>query len=112
MMVSALTMVVTFAAARFSAAGKALHTMKPAGGGAVVAAPSDSTSQPDFGANVYIFTPGMPQSEIQATVDSIASQQVSNQFGTQRCASLFATGTYGSRSRAPIVWCSASASLR
>jgi len=110
-MFSALAMVATFAAARFSAAGKALHTMKPAGGGAVVAAPSDSTSQPDFGANVYVFTPSMPQSEIQATVDSIASQQVSNQFGTQRYALLFAPGTYGSRSRAPIVWCSASASL-
>jgi hypothetical protein len=38
----------------------------------------------------------MPQSQIQATVDSIASQQVSNQFGTQRYALLFEPGTYGS----------------
>jgi hypothetical protein len=38
----------------------------------------------------------MPQSEIQATVDSIASQQVSNQFGTQRYALLFEPGSYGS----------------
>src|SRR5215470_9674593 len=51
---------------------------------------------PDFGPNVYIFTPSMPQSQIQATVDSIASQQVSNQFGTQRYALLFEPGTYGS----------------
>ena len=51
---------------------------------------------PDFGPNVYIFDPGMPQSQIQATVDSIASQQVSNQFGTQRYALLFEPGTYGS----------------
>jgi hypothetical protein len=51
---------------------------------------------PDFGPNVYIFTPGMPQSQIQSTVDSIASQQVSNQFGTQRYALLFEPGTYGS----------------
>jgi hypothetical protein len=51
---------------------------------------------PDFGPNVYIFTPSMPQSQIQATVDSIASQQVSNQFGTQRYALLFEPGSYGS----------------
>ena len=37
----------------------------------------------------------MPQSQIQATVDSIASQQVPNQFGTQRYALLFEPGTYG-----------------
>ena len=53
------------------------------------------TSAPDFGPNVYVFSPGMPQSQIQATVDSIASQQVSNQFGTQRYALLFEPGTYG-----------------
>jgi hypothetical protein len=38
----------------------------------------------------------MPQSQIQDTVDSIANQQVSNQFGTQRYALLFEPGTYGS----------------
>src|SRR5260221_414714 len=50
---------------------------------------------PDLGPNVYIFTPSMPQSQIQATVDSIASQQVPNQFGTQRYALFFEPGTYG-----------------
>ncbi len=49
-----------------------------------------------FGPNVYVFTPNMPQSQIQATVDSIADQQISNQFGTQRYALLFEPGTYGS----------------
>jgi hypothetical protein len=52
--------------------------------------------EPGFGPNVYVFTPSMPQSQIQATVDSIASQQISNQFGTQRYALLFEPGTYGS----------------
>ncbi len=52
--------------------------------------------EPDLGPNVYVFTPSMPQSQIQATVDSIANQQVSNQFGTQRYALLFEPGTYGS----------------
>jgi hypothetical protein len=52
--------------------------------------------EPAFGPDVYVFTPSMPQSQIQATVDSIASQQISNQFGTQRYALLFEPGTYGS----------------
>ena len=51
---------------------------------------------PNLGPNVYIFSPSMPQSQIQATVDSISSQQISNQFGTQRYALLFEPGTYGS----------------
>ena len=55
-----------------------------------------SSTTPDFGTNVYIFNPSMPQSEIQATVDAVASQQVSNQFGTQRYALLFEPGSYGS----------------
>lgn len=49
-----------------------------------------------LGPNVYVFTPGMSQSSIQATLNSIASQQVPNQFGTQRYALLFEPGTYGS----------------
>src|SRR5215472_14602233 len=50
---------------------------------------------PDFGPNVKIFDPSMPISQIQATVDAIAKQQVPNQFGTQRYALLFMPGTYG-----------------
>ena len=64
--------------------------------GATALASPAGPSQPDFGPNVYIFSPSMPQSQIQATVDSIASQQVINQFGTQRYALLFEPGTYGS----------------
>jgi hypothetical protein len=55
-----------------------------------------SKSQVNLGPNVYLFTPSMPLSEIQATVNSIATQQISNQFGTQRYALLFEPGTYGS----------------
>ena len=51
---------------------------------------------PNFGTNVYIFTPSTPLSQIQATVDTIATQQIPNQFGTQRYALLFEPGTYGS----------------
>jgi len=55
----------------------------------------------DFGPNVMIFDPSMPISQIQAAVDAIASQQVPNQFGTQRYALLFKPGTYGT-STAPL----------
>jgi hypothetical protein len=63
---------------------------------AATTAGAAAPSAPDFGSNVHIFTPSTPQSEIQATVDAVASQQVSNQFGTQRYAFLFEPGTYGS----------------
>ena len=56
-----------------------------------------------FGPNVYVFTPGMSQSSIQSTLNTIANEQVSNQFGTQRFALLFAPGTYGS-SASPLVF--------
>jgi hypothetical protein len=52
--------------------------------------------EPAFGRNVYVFTPSMPQASIQATVNAIAAQQVSSQFGTQRYTLLFEPGTYGS----------------
>ncbi len=49
-----------------------------------------------LGPNVYVFTPSMAESSIQSTLNTINSQQASNQFGTQRDAILFAPGTYGS----------------
>jgi hypothetical protein len=63
---------------------------------ATTSSKQSKSRQPDFGPNVYIFNPGMPLSQIQSTVDSIATQQVSNQFGTQRYALFFEPGTYGS----------------
>ena len=81
-----------FAAAIVAAAAASLLCV-----GATALASPAAPSQPDFGPNVYIFSPSMPQSQIQATVNSIASQQVSNQFGTQRYALLFEPGTYGSK---------------
>jgi hypothetical protein len=54
------------------------------------------SDQRDFGPNVKIFDPSMPTSQIQASVDAIAKQQVDNEMGTQRYALLFLPGTYGS----------------
>ncbi len=74
----------------------AAATVSIVGVGRAAAAQSHSGwGQPDFGSNVVIFDPSMPTSQIQATVDAIASQQVPNQFGTQRYALLFKPGTYG-----------------
>jgi hypothetical protein len=51
---------------------------------------------PNFGSNVFVFDPSMPTSQIQATVDAIADQQVDNEMGSQRYTLLFKPGTYGS----------------
>jgi hypothetical protein len=56
----------------------------------------DPAVHPDFGPNVYVFSPGMPQSRIQARVNSIARRQAADQFGPQRYALLFEPGSYGS----------------
>jgi hypothetical protein len=69
-------------------------TLLLAVGALTVSATAQNTS--DLGPNVYIFDPSMSTSQIQATVDSIANQQISNQFGTQRYALLFKPGVYGS----------------
>ena len=62
----------------------------------VSANPRDDSRPPDFGPNVLIFDPGMPTSQIQATVDAIAAQQVDSEMGTQRYTLLFKPGVYGS----------------
>jgi hypothetical protein len=80
-----------------AATGGASSALAATNGAANIRALSSTASgQPDFGSNVYIFTPSMPQSEIQSTVNSISAQQISNQFGTQRYALLFEPGIYGS----------------
>ena len=54
----------------------------------------DSTA--DLGASVIVLNPSMPQATIQSKLDAISTQQVPNQFGSQRYAILFEPGTYGS----------------
>jgi len=71
--------------------------------GAVATTAMASSGVPDFGSNVLIFDPSMPQSQVQAALDSVSGQQVNNQFGTQRYALLFEPGTYGSAAN-PLVF--------
>jgi len=54
-----------------------------------------SSSGPDLGANVTVFDPSPPVSQIQATLDAAYTQQVGNEMGTARYAFLFKPGTYG-----------------
>ncbi len=87
------TLVIAVTAASLSGAGIATAQAMPTPAG-------NSNSwhgggQPDFGPNVKIFDPSMPTSQIQATVDSVAAQQIGNQFGSERYALLFKPGSYG-----------------
>jgi hypothetical protein len=91
----AVLTIAALAPAAYSATALASAT-RPTARPAAIPAARHISGAPDLGQNVYVFTPSMPQSQIQATVDSIAAQQVPNQFGTQRYALLFEPGTYGS----------------
>ncbi|HET8846420.1 MAG TPA: hypothetical protein VFN35_33465 [Ktedonobacteraceae bacterium] len=53
-----------------------------------------TTSSPNFGSNVIVFDPTMSSSTIQNQLNSIFSQQETNQFGTNRYAILFKPGSY------------------
>jgi hypothetical protein len=55
-----------------------------------------ASSAPRFGPNVIVFNPTMSQAAIQTKLNDIATQQVPNQFGSQRFAIFFQPGTYGS----------------
>jgi hypothetical protein len=81
-------------AAGSAPAALAAPTAAAAPAAASVVPPSTTGAQ--FGPNTYIFTPSMSQTSIQNTLNSIATQQVSNQFGSERYAVLFEPGTYGS----------------
>jgi hypothetical protein len=65
-------------------------------GGTAGAAPARTSATPDLGPNVTIFDPSMSASQIESAMNAVASQQVGNQFGTERHAFLFLPGTYGS----------------
>jgi hypothetical protein len=64
--------------------------------GALAARPATPSAAPDFGPHTIVFDPSMSQASIQSTLNTIATEQVPNQFGTDRYAILFEPGTYGS----------------
>ena len=60
----------------------------------LIAAPATLASQPDFGPNVLIFSPGMPAAEMQAKINAIYATQRRNEFGPERNALLLTPGAY------------------
>ena len=52
------------------------------------------TSSVDLGPNVLVFSPSMPQAEMQQKIDAIYSVQQHSEFGTQRNAILLLPGEY------------------
>ena len=80
---------------RLFAAAATIFALGWSSGTSVVTAQAALPAKPDLGPNVLIFNPAMALSDIQAAVNGVASQQVPNQFGSQRYALLFEPGTYG-----------------
>jgi hypothetical protein len=72
-------------------------------GAAFLGAGQASAATPNFGSNVIVLNPTMPQAAIQTQLDAVSTQQVPNQFGTQRYSILFQPGTYGSAA-SPLVF--------
>jgi hypothetical protein len=62
--------------------------------GVVRAGPVSAANTTLFGPKVYVFDPSMPAADIQSTAAGIFAKMESNQFGSERYASLFKPGTY------------------
>ncbi|MEV0202540.1 adenylyl cyclase, partial [Nonomuraea sp. NPDC050691] len=80
---------------RALAFGLVLATALMTAGTPAATAASPAPGAPDLGANVTVFDPSMPVSDIQATLDAAHTAQVDNEMGTTRHAYLFKPGTYG-----------------
>lgn len=93
-------------AGRTRTAGRALGIVAVVGaaalgvvGPAQLAVAAPPTPPPtDLGPNVLVFSPDMPQADIQAKVDAVYDRQVDDEMGTGRYALLFRPGVYGSAS--------------
>ncbi|MEO5315035.1 adenylyl cyclase [Pseudarthrobacter sp. CC12] len=83
------------AAGGTAAAQAAPSAAQPAAQAPASPPPPAPTPQNPFGSNTYVFDPGMPVAQIQATVDAIAAQQVDDEMGSKRYSLLFKPGTYG-----------------
>jgi len=83
----------------------ALVTAATTAGAAATAAPAPDGDRgwhgppnpgpPSLGANVTVFDPSMPVTQVQATMDAAHAAAVDDEMGTRRHAYLFKPGTYG-----------------
>src|SRR5580704_7164777 len=85
-----------FAAALVTGAALAGAALAAVPAGAAAASQAQAPSSICPGPNVGVFNDTMKQTSIQADLNNITSEQLSNQFGSQRVAVFFAPGTYGS----------------
>jgi hypothetical protein len=75
-------------------AGSSMGTVAPTSGPPVTGTHAVNPTPVDFGPNVLVFDANMAMGTIQAKLDSIATNQASNHFGTERYAYLFKPGSY------------------
>ncbi|HZE32238.1 MAG TPA: discoidin domain-containing protein [Actinoallomurus sp.] len=81
-----------YGTARHTGYGYSLWEFQVYGSGGTTTPPPGGGG--DLGPNVKVFDPSMSSSTIQSQLDSVFSQQESNQFGSQRYALLFKPGSY------------------
>jgi len=55
---------------------------------------ASAAANPDFGPNVLIFDPSMPQAKMQEQISRVYAAQANSQFGSGRSAILFKPGSY------------------
>ena len=79
-----------YGTARHTQWGYSLWEFQVYGSGGTQAPPGGG----DLGPNVKVFDPSMSNATIQSQLDSVFSQQESNQFGSERYALLFKPGSY------------------
>ena len=79
-----------------AAAAVLLTAVGTAGAAHADTAPEIDPFAPDFGPNVTIVDPAMPQDEVQAMLDALAAAQTDAEMSTARHSVLFLPGAYGS----------------
>lgn len=62
--------------------------------GAAPVRAATTSPDPDFGHDVFVFSPSLPPAAIQSKINEIYSIEQHNEFGPQRYAFLFLPGTY------------------
>jgi hypothetical protein len=77
--------------ARLSSARLAAILLLSVGACSTAAVAQGRTATPNFGPNVYIFSPSTPAAQVQSTLLSLSNEA---QFSTNRYAVLFMPGTY------------------
>ncbi|MFG2049075.1 discoidin domain-containing protein [Micromonospora sp. NPDC048935] len=85
-----------YGTARGTAYGYSLWELAAHTTGGTSEPPVDGTDprNPNLGPNTYVFDPSTPTSTIQSRLNTLFTQQETNQFGPQRYAVLFKPGSY------------------